>query len=528
MDIMTVGTLAPYKICNVSGTQFQLGRSGACTTIETFSSTGTAVSILFMPASGLTNGFIVSNTGWPSGTVLTWGNTNGGTGWLGNAAISGNGNPINTFNNQNSMILKVDIPTSAAPGDYTINIVDCTTDSTGGTCGGLSDTLTFTITVTALVRPSDANEATSFPAISSLSTWVSYMTNSTGIGGGGDWCNGTTGVTKPTNQLSSIGLDTDVEFYDGGLSYWRVGTYLNTPGWKLCTANIQQQMGWGNAASGGVGWVLSNDGRIHGYDVFPVGFEMNIAQDPRSIAPLQYLAGAMSSVYGGPQGNPWVLGGCNVSDALIREDAYALDLMLALDRLGLTPVDYPSTPSFNTWKVREQRCADALIGILNAYLEPEKRFNEDQFFMCGLTMDSLIHWWQATKDPRVPMVVKATIDYYYSKYNLSLHIAMWDPEPNGVRCLNSSTWYRNADNDGCQEDTVADTTVLHNLVSHAFAWYWRISGDDTYRTEGDEVFNHALDGQDGIKGKTWSQLYRYSFNYVGWRQGWLSPERSIE
>jgi hypothetical protein len=166
--------------------------------------------------------------------------------------------------------------------------------------------------------------------------------------------------------------------------------------------------------------------------------------------------------------------------------------------------------------------------MLNSYVDGTSRYVENQYFFDGTAMDALIKWWQKTKDPRVPMVIKLTLDQYYSQYYIALHLAPEnaDPDPS-LHCLTNANWYTTSD-DGCLGDPHADQTVLHNLFGFAFAWYWRLSGDDTYRTEGDEVFSHAFDGQDSFKGKTFSQLYRYSFNYVGWRQGWLSPERSIQ
>jgi hypothetical protein len=124
------------------------------------------------------------------------------------------------------------------------------------------------------------------------------------------------------------------------------------------------------------------------------------------------------------------------------------------------------------------------------------------------------------------MVIKPVLDAIYSNYNLSTHILMWDPEPVGPRCTNGA-WFLSSPDDHCQDSTTIYLTQVQNLIAPAFAWYWRLSGDNTYRDEGDEIFSHALDTA-ADKGKVFGQMYRYSFNYAGWRQGWLSPERSIE
>ncbi len=510
---------ANYKICNVSGTTFQLGQANACTTLESFSSTGTNVSILINQSA---HTYITSNTGWPAGTTLTWSYpASAGVGWGQNAYTSPNGNPYNYLHGQ-LMMLKAVIPANAAPGDYPISIVSCTTDTTGGTCAGLSDTLAFTESVTALTYLSDANEVTSFPAITGLSTWVSYMTDATN--GGGKWCDKTTGATNPTNLVGGAGTDANVSYYDGGASYWRIANYTHDADWLNCTQNILQQMLYGNSNSGNVGYILPANGSVPSWRVFPVGYAMAVSQDARYIAGPEYYAGL---VHGG--GTSWI-NGCSANEYYIRENAYALDTFLTVDRMGVTPKDAAGVNANSTWSAREQRCADELVQILDAYVNGTYRYNAQQYFMEGLATTALIHWWQRTKDPRVPIVVKATLDAYYSNYSIANHKAMWVPDASGTpRCNNSVLWYNPDVTGHCQDITSANLTDLHDLFVPAFAWYWRISGDDTYRTEGDEVFSHEFDNSAfNYIGKTFNQAYKDSFNYVGWRQGWLSPEKSIE
>jgi len=524
MDTYGESIPATYKICNVSGTRFQLGRGSSCGVIETFSSTGSGVKIQFTPASGLSNSFVTSNTGWPSGTVLKWGFPNsGGAGWAFDSPISDNGNPTMLDGNLDGGVLRADIPTAATPGNYTINIVECNSDDIG-TCTHLSSTLTFTATVTALTYLSDANEPTAFPAIPGLSTWVSFMTDATN--GGGKWCNKTTGATVPSDQTGAFGIGQDVEFYDGVLSFHKIANYLGDSGWDKCSTNIAQQMAWGNANSTAFpkGVIIPNNGVMQGVLIMPIGYERTISNDARNIGVLQYFAGA-SGIPGG--GQAMASYGCAATDFYNRDSAYAFDLILALDHLGLSP-STPGANSANTWAAKRQRCADVIVSMTNYYLEG-KRFGEQQYFIVGVMLDSLIHWWQDTKDPRVPTVVKGMLDQYYSNYNLVGHKPMWDPEFPGIRCLAANTWYNSSADGHCRDNTAANTTDLANLFGHAFAWYWRISGDDTYRTEGDEVFSHEFDNPSfSFFGKTFSQAYRYSFNYVGWRQGWLSPEKSVE
>ncbi len=469
MDTYGENLFATYKLCNVSGTQFQLGRAGSCTVIETFSSAGSGVKIQFIPASGLSNAFVTSNTGWPSGTVLMWGvPDSGGAGWAFDAFRSGNGNSISLSNNLGGMILRADIPTNAAAGNYIINIVLCNSDDTAGTCTHLSSTQTFTVTVTALTFLSDANEPASFPAIAGLSTWASFMTDATN--GGGKWCNKTTGATVPSDQTGAFGIGQDVEFYDGVLSFHKIANYLGDSGWDKCSTNIAQQIGWGNANSPAFphGIVLPNNGVVQGVLMMPIGYEKTVSLDPRNIGVLQNFAGASGIPGGGPG---MVVYGCAATDFYNRDSAYAFDLMLALDQLGLSPPT-PGVIPAKTWAAKRQRCADEIIAMVNYYLEG-KRFGEQQYFIVGVMLDALIHWWQATKDPRVPIVVKGMLDQYYSNYNLAGHKPMWDPEPGPPRCLPANTWYNSSADGHCQDSTGGNVTDLANLFfRHASAWYW--------------------------------------------------------
>jgi hypothetical protein len=64
-------------------------------------------------------------------------------------------------------------------------------------------------------------------------------------------------------------------------------------------------------------------------------------------------------------------------------------------------------------------------------------------------------------------------------------------------------------------------TELNNLVAPAYAWYWSKTGDDTYLNEGDLLFSHTFDNPAAYawSGKQFSQIFKWSFDYVNWRSG---------
>ncbi len=548
MSVMREGYPPVFNACNLSGTTIQLCHAYGSPDVETWSSTGTAVKLHFMPAAkvGQHSFFIASDRasdmGFPSGTTVTWGTTDGGSGPnFTPGFISANGYPYD-YGSAYQQALKYDIPSNATPGDSTITITTCDADPTVGahTCpgGSNSTTLTFTITVTALTYQSDANEAASFPAISGLTRFTQYMTSGDGASAGGwadHWCDRSNGHLLHTVDLISPYMQGDISavfnadqaifYYDGGSGLHRAALWTGDTGLDACAQNLLQQSGFGNVFSvafpttGNYLGGYANGSGPPGYRIFPQGFSDSIGIDQRYVGPLEAIGGLMQPL----KGDTTVLNGCYIGDGGIRESAYALLTMLVIDKRGLTP------SADSTWKVREQRCADELIGMMNMHLDGTGRYAWIEYFLDGLTWDALEHWWQKTKDPRVLMVLPPSWTNYYSNYNLTTHIAMWNPDPVGIHCTDDNTlWYVGPVDEGCQNNTTADFTVLHNLNSHLAAFLFRITGDDTYRTQGDEVFAHALDGQDDSKGKTWGQLYKNAFNYIGWRQGWLSPEKSVQ
>jgi hypothetical protein len=442
------------------------------------------------------------------------------------------------------MLMRVTIPSNATPGNYTVSIISCTTAT--NPCTGVSETLSFGVTVNALTFLSDAAGPTSFPAIQGLATWQGQMTNTTN--GMGHWCDHTTGAmthvnadTNPPGSVQNITLniDKDLGNYDGGLVYWNIAKYTRDASWEQCTANIQRQMGAGNVdvpTGSQNGWMVPLNGALFGYYTFPVGFEKTLPQDIRYAGMLQYLAGSMGSPgsFNGhgthTAGMPFV-GNCSPWTDVIRENSYGFDTMLAMDRLGIAPVDPPGTLFFNKWSTRRQTCADVIIGILDAVTNGDFHYGNFQYFQIGLASMALIHWWQDHgHDPRVPIVIKPWLDQYWSNYNQSLHKGMWTADT-GIHCSLTTLWYFPVLLPGhCQDNTNLNITTLHNLVSAVFAWYWRVSGDSAYQTEGDEIFAHEYDYTPDVDGqpRSTNQSFRYSFDYVGWRQGWLSPEKSIE
>jgi len=67
-------------------------------------------------------------------------------------------------------------------------------------------------------------------------------------------------------------------------------------------------------------------------------------------------------------------------------------------------------------------------------------------------------------------------------------------------------------------------SVLNDLVAPAYAWYWNRTGDAGSLARGDDLFQHEFDVPGDVTwcGKQFSQIYKWSFDYVRWRSGTAS------
>jgi hypothetical protein len=134
----------------------------------------------------------------------------------------------------------------------------------------------------------------------------------------------------------------------------------------------------------------------------------------------------------------------------------------------------------------------------------------------GLAPTALIGYWELTADPRVPPVVKRILDFAWGQYDAKEHVIAYNADPVGPKCAKVCLWFQSFVSGTCYPEH--NGQVLQNLLAYNYAWYWSITGDDTYRRRGDDLFAHALD-HEPLSGKEWSQNYYSSFQFVELRRG---------
>lgn len=372
--------------------------------------------------------------------------------------------------------VRVRVPANTPPGAYTVTV---TLSPDGQLAHAASYTYAFNVLAPATFVATPPN---SFPPIPGLSTWETQMTSL-----GGYWCDGKNSSSRDSlnasgNFLVGFGWYADAWNYDGGRVYQQIDTYTanhgaaNHPRWQHCALTILDPYRQ---------WINANNAALQAPAIFPYGMAMNYwrtreATNKTAVDNLATKDGF--APYTGYIDPYWV-----------RETAYQIDVWIASEMMG--HARYPQL----------QPAVDKLVGQMDQFANqnPSPLMYP---FMTGIAMEALINWYEmnakeGTPDYRIPYVVKGVLDKLWAQNWLS----------DGYSLLYNPYNIPNLDN----------FTELNDLVAPAYAWYWSKTGDDTYLQRGDLLFAHTFDtpGSYDWSGKQFSQIYKWSFDYVAWRTG---------
>jgi hypothetical protein len=463
------GSEALYGICDLVGTTFTLRQNNCSGPVVTFTDNGTGPQRVLVDIYG-TNTYYTQVSGFPAGTVLNWYVM--WPGGIGGPLLTNNAIPyyLASYN----VALQAIIPSTATPGWYYVSIT-----SAQDTLGDNASTVRWYIKVYP-PQSFGSTPPTYIPAIPGLSGWQATMTSANG--GGLEWCSD---PANPT-ELFSFGNYEQVWFYDGARVYFDIADYTGDPDWNNCGHNIASQY---------ADYIISVSGKTQGFAVFPHALAMASLRYPaetKFATAFNMMLNGTFTTYGG-----------RIDDDLIRETSYALEVYtVAESELG-----YARNPNL-------QRTAEFIMSMLLSYTDGTSRYSMNQTFFDGLAMEALIDYYQLTNDTRVPFVVKRMLDSIWANYDQINHVIIYDPDPDGPHCSSAPTWWAAGGGDCAYHNIYGK--ILHNLVAGAFAWYWSVSGNDIYRSRGDELFQHTLDFVP-YTGKEFSQAYRWSFYYVNTR-----------
>lgn len=452
-----------YAVCEVQGSSFRLHQNNCAGALQTFGDAGSGTQGLLINTQ---NVFYTAVSGTPVGTI--WGLTS-----QYNTVLPAQSSV--PYDQGEGDILELRIPANATPGDYQVSVT-VALDALGNN----ASTLTWTITVLAPPAAPTGPQPTTFPPIPGLSGWQTQMISPNL--GGAQWCSN---PANPT-EVFNFGNESQVWYYDGARVYFQIADYTGNTAWRNCGHNIASQY---------ADYVIRNNGGIPGWRFFALGLARAAVLYPSETKFKQAVDMLAAAQYASFGGYP--------DDVFLRETAYAVDTYTTAESV----LHEPRNPHL-------QRSAEFLMGMLLSYTDGTGRYSQSQTFFNGLAMEALINYWNLTADPRVPYVVQRMLDNIWSNYDQVNHVIMYDPDPPGPHCESSPLWFDPSPTGNC---AVHNGQNLQDLVAPGFAWYWKITGNDTYRQRGDDLFQHCLDGTQIYSGKQFSQIYRWSFDFAAYR-----------
>jgi hypothetical protein len=337
---------------------------------------------------------------------------------------------------------------------------------------------TVSIDVNVVSPAQMAISKTSFPppvAIPQKAQWESDMTKF-----GTSWCD--------PNKLDFI--DQSILYYDGTRVYYNIADYTHDPKWNQCARFT---------ADAYTNYVNGLGGNLQSYRVFTQGLHMDY--DRIGTAASKQVVTLLDHGT-----NSWYADPSHISGPEpMREAAYALDARLDSSELSGT-----SNPL-----MKDE--VNAMLGQFDQIFIQKQYSYFVQPFMVGLAMNSLIRYYnEKEQDPRIPYIIKQTLDTMWAQ--------AWKPEDHGFayRCYMDGCY---TPNDGSSYPPTGTRTYdngdanLNNLISPAYAWMFLQTGDPKYREQADNLFaNGALYNASYWKGKEFSQNYRWSFDYVKYRE----------
>jgi hypothetical protein len=171
-------------------------------------------------------------------------------------------------------------------------------------------------------------------------------------------------------------------------------------------------------------------------------------------------------------------------------------------------LDAPSGKGLN-WNTLAQQTLDKILSTQDA----DGAYRFDTYggnvkpFMTGMLNDTLIDYYNMVEaDPRIVTAVKKSLDYLWTN--------CWDEATQSFKYLENAYG-------GEPDDPSPD---LNNMITAGFGWVYKMTGDETYKERGDQVFAGGVEGAWLEGSKQFNEQYTSSLKYLAYTLGDTVPE----
>jgi len=281
---------------------------------------------------------------------------------------------------------------------------------------------------------------------------------------------------------SSFSFDSKLAatYYDAQWVFYQIADYTGDPTWNTCAARAE--------AVYRDQYVLPNNGSIPGYWNFTHGLMQDYLRTGDAVSKNAAILLSKNAAYS-PDATPlsWT-----VSADYSREVAYAIMGYLNAETLGEA-----HRARLDSFIAQAFGHLDQWFGSKTApYVRP---------FMVGLTAHALISVDEQRGDARVLPALITAMDWLWDN--------TWLPSAGAFMYTD-----RNVDSGGMEP-----APDLNLLIAPAFAWLYHKTGEVRFRDRGDQIFAGGVAGAYLANGKQFNQNYRWSFDFIRWRN--LPPLR---
>lgn len=472
----------PYTVCSKNGDRVRVALSllGSCNKPVNFGDTGAgliSVGAVVKSATHVDHVFF-------NNPVLPEGVTIGACFVRGIARCFAKNGVYWSYGGEQALWIRLDISPDAPVGP---SLLSFTFHCNNGAC--LDEVLSTTFTVEEL-RPLPLMRPVVFPAVANKAEWEAQM-----MARAAQWCPDKEkgAINWAPLQTFSFGAagENQVWYYDAAWAFHQIADYTGDAQWRRCAATISQE--YANALVNANGSFSA----FHRY--FSDGllrFRGTADSRGEQAASLVWAHNA--------------LGG--ISHVAIRETSYALETGIALAKMkGWRQFQRIEDEALRD---RIQQKADLLWGALAVYKDNPRAYF--QSFMAGLGMRAAIEWYEFSGDERMPVAVKDLVDLMGRE--------MYGRDPNHPHEV---SWMRGLPAPGSGDQGPAcgyncspyPAAELHALFVPAWAFVWSRTGIDFYRVQGDAMWSTIWSRDLSYSGKIFGQSFRWSFDYVAWREG---------
>lgn len=390
------------------------------------------------------------------------------------------GSPPFVFNNAQNISFYV-IVNGTVPGNYTFTLRT--------TANSIVHTVTVPVTILPMPAPITPPVITSAPALnaSALTSFNADMLIATSPNTSQARC--TVNSPQPST-FWAFGTEQQAWYYDGAFVYFETADYTNDVRWKACAFSIAD--GYAVYATGG---------GVPGFRVFSQGLRRAFLEtgDPKYTTALQKLIdlSAFHIEGGQPQ------------DDVMRETAYMLRLYVDALWLNSTNGTSLTIPAGQPARSLNYLLAMFQTRFQGTVTTTQSRVAES--FFDGVALEALQYYYDHnTPDTRIPITVKQALDWGW--------LYFW----NGTQIVYNPFPLNLGNPRHCDTSCQAYFSQLTGLYYPAFWWYWRLTGDTTYLTQGDAMFNHAVDVAP-FSGKESSQFFHYTLENWALRNSFPAP-----